>query len=728
MKQFLKRVEEILCSANKQVRAVVVLVALSALAIQPAYSQVEVSVPFDDGFIGLIGNNSNTATNIQRFATLSIAKMSFVQTTNSGRFELTQGNDIRGILRLQLTNGNKIDISGKVNWRENVGNTNVVLGFLADSNVSLNLSSSGGPNYAIRGGDTSGKSNFGFKLNSVTYSLPATGGSLSGNAATGTSALADLNAYLDALPRVVSPIPANFPLNSSNQDPGDFSLVNFPSGTLLASVGLVNPPAGVTFSINTTTGLTLSTGYTSWTGLTRISFTGTQAQINDALANIRVNTGSSAGDVKISVSATVNDNTVTFNPVNGHFYKAVFSSGISYANAKSGAAAQTYKGAAGYLVTITSAIEQDFVNLQTTQDNIWIALSDVTTEGTWAIDAGPEQGRVIWRTSVSGITNSTNSTYSSSGTAQGGFYSNWCGSEPNNADGSIGEDYAVTKWTGGTCWNDLAGSSTSARGYLVEFGTWTDPDDNAFLDFYTASTTYVATCTTGRPSVPTVVTQGTSEGAGTVLLVVSVPSGVTVDWYSSATGGSVLSGGTGVTTFVTPFISSTTTYYAQARNTTGGCVSATRTAVTATITPCTTNIDIATISNQIVCAGSATTGINFSPPNNSGYQWMTISSSSGTSAAGTGQNGITVSISQPGGGLGIEPGMYASNRFPATYNVPTTGNQIKNTRSGVFTATFSQPVTNPLVAFASVGNPSNPVPVIVSSPFTPIWTDNATSG
>jgi hypothetical protein len=93
---------------------------------QAVEAQVEVSVPFDDGFIGLIGNNSNTATNIQRFATLSIAKMSFVQTTNSGRFELTQGNDIRGILRLQLTNGNKIDISGKVNWRENVGNTNVV--------------------------------------------------------------------------------------------------------------------------------------------------------------------------------------------------------------------------------------------------------------------------------------------------------------------------------------------------------------------------------------------------------------------------------------------------------------------------------------------------------------------------------------------------------------------------------------------------------------------------
>jgi hypothetical protein len=41
------------------------------------------------------------------------------------------------------------------------------------------------------------------------------------------------------------------------------------------------------------------------------------------LASMTVTTGSSAGDIKISVSATVNDNTVSYNPVNGHFYKPV---------------------------------------------------------------------------------------------------------------------------------------------------------------------------------------------------------------------------------------------------------------------------------------------------------------------------------------------------------------------------------------------------------------------
>jgi len=106
----------------------------------------------------------------------------------------------------------------------------------------------------------------------------------------------------------------------------------------------------------------------------------------------------------------------------------------------------------------------------------------------------------------------------------------------------------------------------------------------------------------------------------------------------------------------------------------------------------------------------------------SGFQWMTMTSIGSSSAAGIGQNGITVSITQSNGGMQTEnPGMYGANTFPETYGVPISGDQIRNTTTGVFTATFSQPVTDPLVAFASVGNPGLPVPVQVSAPFTPIW-------
>jgi hypothetical protein len=54
-----------------------------------------------------------------------------------------------------------------------------------------------------------------------------------------------------------------------------------------------------------------------------------------------------------------------------------------------------------------------------------------------------------------------------------------------------------------------------------------------------------------------------------------------LDWYNAASGGTLLSQGT--STYTTPVISTTTTYYVAVRNTTTGCVSATRTAVTATI-------------------------------------------------------------------------------------------------------------------------------------------------
>jgi hypothetical protein len=106
---------------------------------------------------------------------------------------------------------------------------------------------------------------------------------------------------------------------------------------------------------------------------------------------------------------------------------------------------------------------------------------------------------------------------------------------------------------------------------------------------------------------------------------------------------------------------------------------------------------------------------------------MTMNSVTESTATGIGQNNITVAITQSGGGMFNHSGMYAANTFPAEYGVPAGGNQIANTQAGVFTAVFSQPVTNALVAFASVGQAGTPVTVIVldenlaPKPFTPIW-------
>jgi hypothetical protein len=111
----------------------------------------------------------------------------------------------------------------------------------------------------------------------------------------------------------------------------------------------------------------------------------------------------------------------------------------------------------------------------------------------------------------------------------------------------------------------------------------------------------------------------------------------------------------------------------------------------------------------------------------SGFQWMTMNPVTSTTASGIGQNNITVAITQSGGGMFNHSGMFGSNLFPAEYGVPTGGNQIANTQAGVFTAVFSQPVTDALVAFASVGQAGTPVTVMVldenlaPKPFTPVW-------
>lgn len=82
-------------------------------------------------------------------------------------------------------------------------------------------------------------------------------------------------------------------------------------------------------------------------------------------------------------------------------------------------------------------------------------------------------------------------------------------------------------------------------------------------------------------AIPTVssVTNNSRCGAGSVAIGASTSLG-TIDWYAASTGGTSL--GTG-TTFNTPSISTTTTYYAEV--TSLGCVSASRAAVTATIVP-----------------------------------------------------------------------------------------------------------------------------------------------
>jgi hypothetical protein len=86
------------------------------------------------------------------------------------------------------------------------------------------------------------------------------------------------------------------------------------------------------------------------------------------------------------------------------------------------------------------------------------------------------------------------------------------------------------------------------------------------------------------PAAPTAGNQTACEGGAIPNITASLVAGSVTDWYAAATGGSVLAGGTGTSSFATGQTSQGTyTYYAESRNTISGCVSATRTPVTLTI-------------------------------------------------------------------------------------------------------------------------------------------------
>ncbi len=147
----------------------------------------------------------------------------------------------------------------------------------------------------------------------------------------------------------------------------------------------------------------------------------------------------------------------------GHFYQFFAASQISWSDAKAAAEAKTIFGLQGYLTTITTQEENDFI-LERVSGTAWIGASDEAQEGTWRWVTGPE-----------GEINGGLGMLLTSG------YQNWNTAEPNNSGGN--EHYAhMMDWTSPPGrWNDLPdGGGTDdyePTGYIVEYGGQTgDPD------------------------------------------------------------------------------------------------------------------------------------------------------------------------------------------------------------------------------------------------------------
>ncbi|MGI9187538.1 MAG: hypothetical protein ACR2J9_08520 [Gaiellales bacterium] len=264
-----------------------------------------------------------------------------------------------------------------------------------------------------------------------------------------------------------------------------------------ASAGQVSIPT------KATTGLTLAYGYSSWTG-SDIVFTGPVANANTALAALTTVQPNAPYDisnrVSLSLMVTQSDASLAYYPNNDHFYKYIAigpctidtDSGCTTdeqtarnpETAKAAAEASTALGQTGYLASITSAGENDFVGSKIQGATaVIIGGRDADEEGTWKWVGGPDNGVAFWR--------GCSATHASNpGTALG--FAQWSTGEPNNfinntdkcGNGNqtqIGEDCMVTNWTDNSTaetvgyWNDVpcgnnAYTARRVRGYVVEYG------------------------------------------------------------------------------------------------------------------------------------------------------------------------------------------------------------------------------------------------------------------
>jgi|GEM_PF-4915047 len=269
-------------------------------------------------------------------------------------------------------------------------------------------------------------------------------------------------------------------------------------------------PSGVSGSYNSTTGLLTFTG------------SATADQWQSILRTVTFNTTSTVTTVR-TISFTLG----TAIPLNGHYYEYIPGS-YTWTSAKSAAEGRSFFGLQGYLATITSAEENQFI-LEKLQSDAWIGASDNSTyngglpESYWCWVTGPENGTLF----------STGNIYPSS---YSGRYMNWNYNEPN--DSGISEDFAeIYCSNNGGKWNDLP--NTSTLGYVVEYGGMSgDPtvkiSDTKNVSIASYSITYNLDGGTNYAGAPTSYTPLTN----TITLGTPTKTGYDfVGWYDTASDG-----------------------------------------------------------------------------------------------------------------------------------------------------------------------------------------------
>jgi hypothetical protein len=225
---------------------------------------------------------------------------------------------------------------------------------------------------------------------------------------------------------------------------------SYTSGDQLRST--VTLPSGVSVSaFNTTTGVLVFNGTT------------TAANWETVLRGVEFRSTTSTC-YALQRRVTFVAGTLFYNPLTEHFYEYV-SGSTTWTNAKTSAENRSYFGRAGYLATMSSEAENNFVWKLMSSD-AWFGASDEVSavntakgstafasqsavEQKWHWVTGPEKG----------------TQFSNSSTAVTGQYAKWAGGEPNNAGG---EHYGQFYSSNNGQWNDLP--NVNLGGYICEYG------------------------------------------------------------------------------------------------------------------------------------------------------------------------------------------------------------------------------------------------------------------
>ncbi len=241
-----------------------------------------------------------------------------------------------------------------------------------------------------------------------------------------------------------------------NLDSATVIISNFKQGDILHFVN----ENGITGHYNSTNGV--------------LSFNGV-ATIENYQAILRklefstTSTDTTERNITISIG-----NALYFEPTQ-HFYEFVPAQHITWTSAKDAAEKRSLYGRQGYLATVTSESENNFIKEKTTGQG-WLGASDsfeainaatgestYTTqslsEGNWYWVTGPEKGTPFWKGT-------------GSGSSVSGQYSNWMTGEPNNqGDEHYAHIFGPTppSWGKYGKWNDFA-DTTEVNGYIVEYG------------------------------------------------------------------------------------------------------------------------------------------------------------------------------------------------------------------------------------------------------------------